>query len=179
MPAAAAQVLLGGPFYRQAWHGLKYSAANMGLLVSLGTSTAYLDSVAQLVLKAAQPHFMGHVWFESSVLILLFVAAGKYMEAKAKARTGDAVRSLLQLGARTALLLTPAKAGDGNDASGGEDGWVAKEIPAELVQVRMQRAQSRHASGPILAAVLVAAAAGASAAQHGCLPPLPEPLGLA
>jgi cation transport ATPase len=130
------QFLLGGPFYQQAWHGLKYGAANMGLLVALGTSAAYADSIAQLIVRAVNPTVMGHVWFESSVLILVFVAAGKYIEAKAKARTGDAMRSLLQLGARTATLLTPIKPVDGDDTTAGEEGWVAREIPAELVQVR-------------------------------------------
>lgn len=125
------QVLIGGPFYRQAWHGLKYGSANMGLLVALGTTAAFADSLMTMALAAADSSYMGHVYFESSVLILVFVCAGKYIEAKAKARTSDAVRSLLQLGAKTAVLLQL-----------GPDGQAvlsAKEISAELVQVRCQR----------------------------------------
>eukprot|EP00878_Enallax_costatus_P022495 GHUV01023866.1.p1 GENE.GHUV01023866.1~~GHUV01023866.1.p1 ORF type:complete len:272 (+),score=28.80 GHUV01023866.1:23-817(+) len=79
------------------------------------------------MLAALNPDYMGHVYLESSVLILVFVCAGKYIEAKAKARTSDAVRGLLQLGAKTAVLLKLA-----------EDGQTvisAREIPAELIQV--------------------------------------------
>jgi hypothetical protein len=124
-------VLVGAPFYRQAWHGLKYGSANMGLLVALGTTAAFGDSLFSMALAAADPSYHGHVYFESSVLILVFVCAGKYIEAKAKARTSDAVRGLLQLGAKSAMLLTL-----GPD---GETVVDAREIPAELIQVMMQQ----------------------------------------
>lgn len=123
----AQQVIVGGPFYRQAWHGLKYGAANMGLLVALGTTAALAGSLLTMGLAASDAHYHGHVYFESSVLILVFVCAGKLAEAKAKARTSDAVRSLLQLSAKTAVLLSMA--GDGQAV------LDAREIPAELVQV--------------------------------------------
>uniref|UniRef100_A0A383VTJ1 P-type Cu(+) transporter n=1 Tax=Tetradesmus obliquus TaxID=3088 RepID=A0A383VTJ1_TETOB len=125
--AAVVQVLVGAPFYRQAWHGLKYGSANMGLLVALGTTAAFADSLFSMALAAADPSYQGHVYFESSVLILVFVCAGKYIEAKAKARTSDAVRGLLQLGAKSAVLLTL-----GDD---GESVVSAREIPAELIQI--------------------------------------------
>jgi hypothetical protein len=121
------QVLMGRPFYQQAWHGLKYGSANMGLLVALGTTAAFADSLMTMALAATDSSYMGHVYFESSVLILVFVCTGKYIEAKAKARTSDAVRSLLQLGAKTAVLLQLEP--------GGQTVLSAKEIPAELVQV--------------------------------------------
>jgi Cu+-exporting ATPase len=122
------QVLVGAPFYKQAWHGLKYGSANMGLLVALGTTAALGDSLFSMALAAADASYQGHVYFESSVLILVFVCAGKYIEAKAKARTSDAVRGLLQLGAKSAVLLTLGP--DGESVAG------AREIPAELIQVR-------------------------------------------
>eukprot|EP00879_Flechtneria_rotunda_P008205 GHRR01008597.1.p1 GENE.GHRR01008597.1~~GHRR01008597.1.p1 ORF type:complete len:1246 (+),score=514.64 GHRR01008597.1:1407-5144(+) len=125
--ATVVQVVVGGPFYRQAWHGLKYRSANMGLLVALGTTAAFADSLMSMALAAADASYMGHVYFESSVLILVFVCLGKYIEAKAKARTSDAVQSLLQLGAKTAVLLEMSKDGQSVKA--------AREIPAELVQV--------------------------------------------
>ncbi|KAF6255248.1 E1-E2 ATPase-domain-containing protein [Scenedesmus sp. NREL 46B-D3] len=125
--AAAVQVLVGGPFYRQAWHGLKYGSANMGLLVALGTTAAFADSLFSMALAAADASYQGHVYFESSVLILVFVCAGKYIEAKAKARTSDAVRGLLRLGAKSAVLLTLGPDGEAVAA--------VREIPAELVQI--------------------------------------------
>lgn len=77
----------------------------MGLLVALGTTAAFVDSLVSMMLAALNPNYMGHIYFESSVLILVFVCAGKYIEANAKARTSDAVRGLLRLGAKTAVLL--------------------------------------------------------------------------
>jgi Cu+-exporting ATPase len=99
------QVKVGAPFYSQAWHGLKYGASNMGLLVSLGTTAAFAYSLATMLLCALDASYMGHVYFESSVLILVFVCLGKYLEAMAKARTSDAVRSLMQLAPKTAELV--------------------------------------------------------------------------
>ncbi len=121
------QVKVGTPFYRQAWHGLKYGSANMGLLVSMGTTAAFVQSLTTMVLCALDPDYMGHVYFESSVLILVFVCLGKYLEAMAKARTSDAVRSLMQLAPKTAELVTYS----------GPDGRTEKvqQIDTRLVQV--------------------------------------------
>lgn len=122
------QAKVGAPFYAQAWHGLKYGSSNMGLLVSLGTTAAFGYSLATMLLCALDASYMGHVYFESSVLILVFVCLGKYLEAMAKARTSDAVRSLMQLAPKTAELVT----------YGGADGRTEKVqlIDTRLVQVR-------------------------------------------
>jgi Cu+-exporting ATPase len=122
------QVKVGTPFYKQAWHGLKYGSSNMGLLVSMGTTAAFVQSLTTMILCALDPSYMGHVYFESSVLILVFVCLGKYLEAMAKARTSDAVRSLMQLAPKTAELVT----------YGGPDGRVetVQQIDTRLVQVR-------------------------------------------
>jgi Cu+-exporting ATPase len=122
------QVKVGAPFYNQAWHGLKYGSSNMGLLVSLGTTAAFAYSLTTMLLCALDANYMGHVYFESSVLILVFVCLGKYLEAMAKARTSDAVRSLMQLAPKTAELVV----------FGGPDGRSEKvqQIDTRLVQVR-------------------------------------------
>lgn len=118
---------MGAPFYKQAWHGLKYGSSNMGLLVSLGTTAAFADSLGTMLLCALDPTYMGHVYFESSVLILVFVCLGKYLEAMAKARTSDAVRSLMQLAPKTAELVTFS----------GPEGKIetVQQIDTRLVQV--------------------------------------------
>lgn len=135
--AVLPQAKVGAPFYAQAWHGLKYGSSNMGLLVSLGTTAAFGYSLATMLLCALDASYMGHVYFESSVLILVFVCLGKYLEAMAKARTSDAVRSLMQLAPKTAELVT----------YGGPDGRAEKVqlIDTRLVQVR----------GPLAAAQVV------------------------
>lgn len=104
--ALCMQLKVGAPFYSQAWHGLKYGSSNMGLLVSLGTTAAFAYSVGAMLLCALDASiYMGHVYFESSVLILVFVCLGKFLEALAKARTSDTVRSLMQLAPKTAELV--------------------------------------------------------------------------
>lgn len=128
IPTPLVQVKVGAPFYSQAWHGLKYGSSNMGLLVSMGTTAAFAYSLVTMLLCALDASYMGHVYFESSVLILVFVCLGKYLESMAKARTSDAVRSLMQLAPKTAELVV----------FGGPDGKTERvqQIDTRLVQVR-------------------------------------------
>eukprot|EP00775_Hariotina_reticulata_P009333 gene9333-9497_t len=103
--ATAVQFGIGRTFYTSAYYSLKHRRPNMAVLVVLGTSAAYIYSIVAVILAATQPGFMGHVYFESSVLIITFVCLGKWIEARAKARTGDAVNALLTLTPDTALLV--------------------------------------------------------------------------
>ncbi|WIA09268.1 hypothetical protein OEZ85_008676 [Tetradesmus obliquus] len=103
--ATGVQFGVGRTFYSSAYYSLKHRRPNMAVLVVLGTSAAYAHSCIAMVLAATQPRFMGHVYFESSALIIAFVCLGKYIEARAKAKTGDAIAALLNLTPKTALLL--------------------------------------------------------------------------
>lgn len=82
----------------------------MSVLIVLGTTTAYIYSIIAMVLAATQPGFMAHVYFESSALIIAFVCLGKWITARAKAKAGDAVRLLMGLTPKTALLVVDDKA---------------------------------------------------------------------
>eukprot|EP00775_Hariotina_reticulata_P010402 gene10402-10560_t len=103
--ATAVQFCVGRVFYTSAYYSLKHRRPNMAVLVVLGTTAAYGYSVVAVVLAATQQGFVGHVYFESSVLIITFVCLGKWIEARAKVKTGDAVNALLTLAPKTALLV--------------------------------------------------------------------------
>lgn len=86
-------------FYKDAYYAVKNKSANMAVLVSMGTSAAYVYSV-----WAA---FWGHrdVYFETGAIIITLVLLGKYLEAIAKGRTSEAIRKLMGLRARTARVI--------------------------------------------------------------------------
>jgi P-type Cu+ transporter len=100
--ASAVQFSAGLAFYRGAWHAVKGGSANMDVLVALGTSAAYFYSLfAYFGTFGAH----GEVFFETSAMLIAFIRLGKYLEARARGRAGEALRKLLKLQADTARLL--------------------------------------------------------------------------
>ena len=97
------QVYLGKDYYVSAWKALKNRTANMDTLVALGSSVAYFYSLAILVLGLDPMHY--HVYFESAAMILTLITVGKYLEAAGKGQTGEAIRKLLGLRAKTARIV--------------------------------------------------------------------------
>ena len=92
-------LLYGGwPFLRGAAIRARRATANMDTLIALGTVTAYLFSTVELFLG-------GPLYFESAALIIAFIGLGRYFEARAKLRAGNALRSLLELGAKQARMV--------------------------------------------------------------------------
>ncbi|TCW83477.1 copper-translocating P-type ATPase [Burkholderia sp. SRS-46] len=89
--ASIVQFGFGARFYRAAWHAIKARAGNMDLLVALGTSAAYGLSLWMLLRDSAHP---GHLYFEASAVIITLVRFGKWLEARAKRQTTDAIRAL-------------------------------------------------------------------------------------
>lgn len=98
--ATPVQILAGYRFYKGAYFALKNKAANMDVLVALGTSMAYLFSV---YVTFAHRHDL-HVYFEASVMILVFILMGKLLEARAKHKTSNAVAQLLNLQPAKAIV---------------------------------------------------------------------------
>ncbi|UCE31980.1 MAG: copper-translocating P-type ATPase [Burkholderiales bacterium] len=90
--ATPVQFWLGARFYRAAWKALKARTGNMDLLVSLGTSAAYLLSLYRLVFEPQLG--AGQLYFESAAVVITLVMLGKWLEARAKRRTLDAIRAL-------------------------------------------------------------------------------------
>ena len=116
--AASAVVIFGSGwgFHRAALRNLRHRAATMDTLVSLGTTAAWVWSAVVLLAGVEG----GHVYFETGTVIVALVLLGKWLEARATRRSGEAVRALARLGASTALLV------DGT------------EIPAERLDVGMR-----------------------------------------
>ncbi|CAG9265664.1 Cu(+) exporting P-type ATPase [Burkholderia diffusa] len=89
--ASVVQFGFGARFYRAAWHAVKARTGNMDLLVALGTSAAYGLSLWMLLRDPAHP---GHLYFEASAVIITLVRFGKWLEARAKRQTTEAIRAL-------------------------------------------------------------------------------------
>ncbi|CAH2922836.1 MAG: Lead, cadmium, zinc and mercury transporting ATPase (EC (EC; Copper-translocating P-type ATPase (EC [uncultured Paraburkholderia sp.] len=92
--ASVVQFVFGARFYRAAYRAVRAGAGNMGLLVALGTSAAYGISVYQL---ASHPDDATHLYFEASAVVITLVRFGKWLEARAKRQTTDAIRALQAL----------------------------------------------------------------------------------
>lgn len=112
--ATPVQFIAGWRFYTGAWAALKNKAGNMDLLIALGTSAAYFYSVAAVFF------IEGEVFFETAALLITFVLLGKVLEARAKGRTGDAIKKLMGLTPKSARVER-----DGSEV----------EIPVEEVRV--------------------------------------------
>lgn len=108
--ATPVQFWLGWRFYRAGWKAVKVRAGNMDLLVSLGTSAAYGLSVYLLIQSGGQ-HAHG-LYFEASAAVITLVLLGKWLEARAKRQTADAIRALNALRPTIARVLV-----DGHEVS--------------------------------------------------------------
>ena len=114
--ATPVQFWAGAQFYRSAWGALKHHTANMNTLVALGTTVAYAYSTsvtffegffAEASLLHSQGVF-GHstgTYFDASAIIIALILLGRLLEARAKGRTSEAIRKLMGLRPRTALVL--------------------------------------------------------------------------
>ncbi len=98
--ATPVQFVLGGRFYVAAWKAVRACAGNMDLLVSLGTSAAYLYSVALVLRGSAAP-----TYFDSAAAVITLVLFGKFLEQRARRSTGEAIRALLALRPEQARVL--------------------------------------------------------------------------
>ncbi|CAB3701202.1 heavy metal translocating P-type ATPase [Paraburkholderia rhynchosiae] len=92
--ASIVQFVFGARFYRAAYRAVRAGAGNMDLLVALGTSAAYGISVYQL---AGHSGDAMHLYFEASAVVITLVRFGKWLEARAKRQTTDAIRALQAL----------------------------------------------------------------------------------
>ncbi|GAB4128900.1 MAG: heavy metal translocating P-type ATPase [Roseiflexaceae bacterium] len=98
--ATPVQFYSGRDFYIHAWSALRNRTANMDTLIALGSSTAYLYSLALLLFG-----MVGHVYFETAAVIITLILVGKYLEARAKSQTGAAIRALIGLQPKTARVI--------------------------------------------------------------------------
>ena len=120
--ATVVQFWAGRVFYTATWAAARHGGTNMNTLVAVGTSVAFGYSA----FVTLWPHladrwgFPYHLYYESAVIIIALILMGRWLEARAKRRTGEAIKALMGLQARTARVL--------------RDG-VEQDIPVEHVQV--------------------------------------------
>lgn len=125
----------GQSYFVGAWNALKHRAADMNTLVAIGTGAAYLFSVVATVAPGLVVPPGGHgdhggtapVYFEASAIIIALVLLGRLLEARAKAGTGEAIRSLMGLQARTARVIR-----NGSE----QDIPVEQVVVGDMIQVR-------------------------------------------
>ena len=110
---AAVQLLLALPvmlinisFFTRGFRALVKLAPNMDSLIAIGSSASFIYSVYLMLSasSAAAPHSL-HLYFESAAMILTLITLGKFLEARAKGKTGDAITKLLSLTPKTATVL--------------------------------------------------------------------------
>lgn len=94
--ATPVQFWLGARFYKSGWKAVKAFSGNMDLLVAIGTTAAFLLSIYQMF-AAAHPEHVGHLYFESSAVVITLVLLGKWLETRAKRQTTEAIRALSAL----------------------------------------------------------------------------------
>ncbi len=113
--ATPVQFYVGWQYYIGAYKSLRNGSANMDVLIAMGSSVAYLYS-----LPVTFGWLSGHVYFETAAVIITLIRLGKYLEARAKGRTSEAIKKLMGLRAKTAHIV--------------RDG-LEQDVPVDNVQV--------------------------------------------
>ncbi|MBL7126183.1 MAG: heavy metal translocating P-type ATPase [Dehalococcoidales bacterium] len=120
--ATPVQFWAGWRFYRGMWGALKHRTADMNTLIAVGTSAAYAYSVLAVVFPGffTAGGLEPHLYFDTSAMIIALILLGRFLEARAKGQTSEAIKKLVGLQPRTALVTRNGK---------------ESEIPVEEVQV--------------------------------------------
>jgi P-type Cu+ transporter len=103
--ATPVQFWAGWRFYRGAWGSLRHGAADMNTLVAVGTSAAYLYSAVATLAPQLFAAGRADVYFDTSALIITLILLGRLLEARARGRTGAAIKKLAGLQAKTARVV--------------------------------------------------------------------------
>lgn len=114
--ASPVQFYTGMDYYIGAYKALKNKSTNMDVLIALGSSVAYFYSLVLLLVPGGH----GHVYFETSAVIITLIKFGKLLEARTKGKTGSAIKKLMGLQPKTATVIVDGR---------------ANEIPIAMVQV--------------------------------------------
>ena len=99
-------MMINRKFFITGFSGLLHRAPNMDTLVALGSGASFVYSVCCLfAVTAGREEFFHQLYFESAAMILVLITVGKMLEAYSKGRTTDALRGLMDLAPKTALIL--------------------------------------------------------------------------
>jgi Cu+-exporting ATPase len=121
------QFWVGGQFHLAFLRELRHRAASMNTLVSIGTNAAYFFSVAVVLWPHAFMAAGAMPYFEASALLMTFLILGRWLEARARGGTSEAIRRLVALQPRTTRLVDPR---------GERDVPIAEVVPGDLLRVR-------------------------------------------
>jgi P-type Cu+ transporter len=102
--ATPVQFVIGKQFYIGAYKALKNKSANMDVLVALGTSAAYFYSLYLSISSIGANAHMVELYYETSAILITLILLGKLFEAKAKGRSSEAIKKLMGLQAKTAII---------------------------------------------------------------------------
>jgi len=105
--ATPVQFWAGWHFYKGLWAGLKHKTANMNTLIAVGTSAAYFYSIAAILFPAffSSGGRVAHVYFDTAAIIIALILLGRFLEARAKGQTSEAIKKLMGLQAKTARVV--------------------------------------------------------------------------
>ena len=113
LPLMATYVLfvVGKPYLIGMYRFFRYGKANMDTLIGIGTSVAYLYSFIVVALEEPLKQFINtsNTYYDVTIIVITFIALGQYLEARSKIKTGDAIEKLLNLQAKTALVIREGK----------------------------------------------------------------------
>ena len=120
--ATPVQFWAGWQFYRGAWGALRHKTADMNTLIAVGTSAAYFYSMVVVLFPGlfTTGGLEPHLYFETSALIIALILLGRFLEARARGQTSEAIKKLIGMQPKTALVMR-----DGEET----------EIPVDDVQV--------------------------------------------
>ena len=109
LPIMATYMLfvVGKPYLLGFYRFLRYGKANMDTLIGIGTSAAFLYSFVVMAFEETLRPYINveHTYYDVAIVVIAFITLGKYLEAKSKLKTGDAIEKLLNLQAKTALVV--------------------------------------------------------------------------
>jgi Cu+-exporting ATPase len=109
--ATYALFVTGKPYLLGFYRFLRYGKANMDTLIGIGTSVAFLYSFIVTAFEESLAPFINVdvTYYDVTIIVIAFITFGKYLEARSKIKTGDAIEKLLNLQAKTALVIRDNK----------------------------------------------------------------------
>lgn len=109
--ATYALFFVGKPYILGVYRFFRYGKANMDTLIGIGTIAAFIYSFSITAFGDFLGSFMdvSHTYYDVTIVVIAFITLGKYLEARSKIKTGDAIEKLLNLQAKTALVIRDGK----------------------------------------------------------------------
>lgn len=103
--------VIGKPYLQGVWRFIKYRVANMDTLVGIGTMVAFIYSFIVSTFSTSLAPYLNtnHTYYDVTIVVIGFITLGKYLEARSKLKTGEAIEKLLGLQAKSAIVLKNGK----------------------------------------------------------------------